>query len=415
MIRRACIVLLAAARLLAGCGGGGRRRRRHGPALGHARPRHRGARSTTTVPAGSDAARALRSKADVETRYGGRFVQSIDGIEGDLAGQHDWFWFVNGYEGDHQRRRLPAPRRRRRSGGTTGLVGRGDAAAGGRRRLPRAVPPRVGRKDSGRRSCAGPPGELSEGIAELIGGVVNHSGERGERARARARVGIPCPARRLTRGSGRVRARAARRRAAARRPVVGALPVRGLALSPVPAAALLAALAAAALLADRTISVAIIAAGLFALCLRAPRGRRWLYLAGTLVSGLVLFLFSPLVARYGGVALLGGAGGSGDRAARRHQRRALGGAVPAASGSSPSGSRSLRTRFCSTWTDCCSRAGGCAARCSPLPLRRASSRHSSATPPAMWRRSGVVGSRLRACGAAHASSRHSSRARSSGR
>ena len=72
-------------------------------------------------------------------------------------------------------------------------------------------------------------------------------------------------------------------------------------MSPVPAAALLAALAAAALLADRTISVAIIAAGLFALCLRAPRGRRWPYLIGTLGSGLVLFLLSPLVARYGGV------------------------------------------------------------------------------------------------------------------
>jgi energy-coupling factor transport system permease protein len=72
-------------------------------------------------------------------------------------------------------------------------------------------------------------------------------------------------------------------------------------VSPVPAAALLAGLAAAALLADRTISVAIIAAGLFALCLRAPRGRRWPYLVGTLGSGLVLFLISPLVARYGGV------------------------------------------------------------------------------------------------------------------
>ena len=72
-------------------------------------------------------------------------------------------------------------------------------------------------------------------------------------------------------------------------------------MKPVPAAALLAGLAAAALLADRTISVAIIAAGLFALCLRAPRGRRWPYLVGTLGSGLVLFLFSPLVARYGGV------------------------------------------------------------------------------------------------------------------
>jgi energy-coupling factor transport system permease protein len=72
-------------------------------------------------------------------------------------------------------------------------------------------------------------------------------------------------------------------------------------MSPVPAAALLGGLAAAALLADRTISVAIIAGILFAVCLRAPRGRRWPYLVGTLASGLTLFLFSPLVASYGGV------------------------------------------------------------------------------------------------------------------
>jgi energy-coupling factor transport system permease protein len=69
----------------------------------------------------------------------------------------------------------------------------------------------------------------------------------------------------------------------------------------VPAAALLAGLAAAALLADRTASVAVIAAVLFAVCLRAPRGRRWPYLVGTLGSGLTLFLVSPLVARYGGI------------------------------------------------------------------------------------------------------------------
>ncbi len=72
-------------------------------------------------------------------------------------------------------------------------------------------------------------------------------------------------------------------------------------MSPVPAAALLAGLAAAALLADRTVSVAVIAVVLLAVCLRAPRRRRWPYLVGTLGSGLVLFLFSPLVARYGGV------------------------------------------------------------------------------------------------------------------
>jgi energy-coupling factor transport system permease protein len=72
-------------------------------------------------------------------------------------------------------------------------------------------------------------------------------------------------------------------------------------LSPVPAAALLGALAAAALLADRTLSVAVIAALLLLVCFRAPRRRRWPYLAGTLLSGLVLFLFSPLLGSYGGV------------------------------------------------------------------------------------------------------------------
>lgn len=72
-------------------------------------------------------------------------------------------------------------------------------------------------------------------------------------------------------------------------------------MSTVPAAALLAGLAVAALLADRTISVAVIAVVLLAVCFRAPRGRRWPYLVGTLGSGLVLFFFSPLVARYGGV------------------------------------------------------------------------------------------------------------------
>ena len=72
-------------------------------------------------------------------------------------------------------------------------------------------------------------------------------------------------------------------------------------MSPVPAAALLAGVGAAALLADRTISVAVIVAALLLVCLRAPRRRRWPYLFGTLVSGLALFLFSPLVARYGGV------------------------------------------------------------------------------------------------------------------
>ena len=45
--------------------------------------------------------RLLRSGNDVETRYGGRFVQSIDGIEGGGAGGFaDWFYYVNGLEAD---------------------------------------------------------------------------------------------------------------------------------------------------------------------------------------------------------------------------------------------------------------------------------------------------------------------------
>lgn len=72
-------------------------------------------------------------------------------------------------------------------------------------------------------------------------------------------------------------------------------------MSPVPAAALLGALAAAALLADRTISVALIAALLLVVCFRAPRGRRWPYLVGTLGSGLVVFCFSPVLGAYGGI------------------------------------------------------------------------------------------------------------------
>jgi uncharacterized protein DUF4430 len=53
-----------------------------------------------TVPAGLTAMQALDREADVKTRYGGRYVQAIEGLEGDLADRRDWFYFVNGIEGD---------------------------------------------------------------------------------------------------------------------------------------------------------------------------------------------------------------------------------------------------------------------------------------------------------------------------
>ncbi len=45
--------------------------------------------------------RVLEGGADIETRYGGGFVQAIDGLEADeggAAGPSDWFFFVNGVE-----------------------------------------------------------------------------------------------------------------------------------------------------------------------------------------------------------------------------------------------------------------------------------------------------------------------------
>lgn len=97
-VRRVAALLLAAL-ALAGCGGAER------GSGGTARlwiTRDRGATLilSTSVPAGETLMRALRSKANVGTRYGGRFVQAIDGISGSLSSQHDWFWFVNGLAGD---------------------------------------------------------------------------------------------------------------------------------------------------------------------------------------------------------------------------------------------------------------------------------------------------------------------------
>ena len=97
MLRRPAL-LLAAACLLAGCG-------EEAAGEGKAQlwiTRDRGAEivRSTMVLAGISAMEALRREADVETRYSGRFVQSIDGIGGNIAEQHDWFWFLNGYEAD---------------------------------------------------------------------------------------------------------------------------------------------------------------------------------------------------------------------------------------------------------------------------------------------------------------------------
>jgi hypothetical protein len=96
-LRRIAVLLLSLC-ALAGCG-----EEASGDGTAHLWiTRDRGSQlvMNTTVPAGISAMEALRRKADVETRYGGRFVQSIGGIEGDITGHHDWFYFVNGYWAD---------------------------------------------------------------------------------------------------------------------------------------------------------------------------------------------------------------------------------------------------------------------------------------------------------------------------
>jgi energy-coupling factor transport system permease protein len=76
-------------------------------------------------------------------------------------------------------------------------------------------------------------------------------------------------------------------------------------MSPAPAAALLGGLVAAALLADRTLSVAAIGALLLLACLRAA-GRRALYLAGALGSGLAVVVVTPFVETIGSHVLWSG-------------------------------------------------------------------------------------------------------------
>jgi Domain of unknown function (DUF4430) len=92
--------LLAVAASLAGCGGEAAEGDQGSASLWVTRDRGSRVLATSRVPAGVSALEALRRETDVETRYGGRFVQSIDGLAGSASSQRDWFFFVNGLEAD---------------------------------------------------------------------------------------------------------------------------------------------------------------------------------------------------------------------------------------------------------------------------------------------------------------------------
>ena len=95
---RGALAALAVLVVLAGCGGA---REDEGKAtLWVTRDRGAEVLVDVEVDAGQTLMRALAAEAELKTRYGGRYVQAVAGLEGSLEAQRDWFWFVNGYEGD---------------------------------------------------------------------------------------------------------------------------------------------------------------------------------------------------------------------------------------------------------------------------------------------------------------------------
>jgi len=75
-------------------------------------------------------------------------------------------------------------------------------------------------------------------------------------------------------------------------------------VSPVPAALVLAAAGAAALLSDRIWFVGLLGGVLLVVCLRAPASRRWPYLIGALTTGASVVILSPFLWSSGGGTLL---------------------------------------------------------------------------------------------------------------
>ena len=289
MIRRALSALVVLV-FLAGCGGAGGE---EGTAqLWVTRDRGAELLVDAEVDAGQTLMRALAAEAEVETRFGGRYVQSVNGIEGSLDDQRDWFWFVNGYEGDRS-----AASYKLRDGDVAWLDYRGWEREGEARVVVGAFPePFVHGYDGRTRplairyepALAGRASELARQFGEVDLQELPAPVAEGANV-IEVRRGPP----RLTGellGADRGRSRALRpqRRsgvqAAVQRPV-----------SPGPAALLLAAAGTAALLTDRLWAVVLLALVLLAVCLRAPAERRGVYLYGALMSGLGVLVLSPFL------------------------------------------------------------------------------------------------------------------------
>jgi hypothetical protein len=86
--------------LLAGCGSAAAGGEEGSASLWITRDRGKTVLFQGRVEAGQTVLQALRSRAEVETAYGGRFVKAIDGLSGSLASGRDWLYFVNGVAPD---------------------------------------------------------------------------------------------------------------------------------------------------------------------------------------------------------------------------------------------------------------------------------------------------------------------------
>jgi hypothetical protein len=101
-MRRAAALLVVAALALAGCGVGPGKKLPGGAQLEVTRDFGQSQLYATSVPTirkDETVMRLLESKRQVKTSYGGKFVDSIDGLATRGAGgRSDWFYFVNGIE-----------------------------------------------------------------------------------------------------------------------------------------------------------------------------------------------------------------------------------------------------------------------------------------------------------------------------
>jgi len=105
-MRRALpLLLVLAAALAAGCGLGAGDSEEGGASVVVTRDfgsREIGSGTADPIPGGETAMRMLQRGFDVETRYGGGFVQAINGVAGGRSEGRpvDWFYYVNGVLAD---------------------------------------------------------------------------------------------------------------------------------------------------------------------------------------------------------------------------------------------------------------------------------------------------------------------------